>query len=151
MSVGHPNEYRGSIEQKLRAWYVFVFLIPGLAERLLSAGDWAVLRRMSPDPAETETRIAALSRPGRLTAGLNWYRANARQLLTKRFPTTPLPVFGLWSDGDFALAEGQMRDSRRQVTGPWRYARIDRASHWLQLDQPDEVNSLLLAWLAQQV
>jgi pimeloyl-ACP methyl ester carboxylesterase len=41
-----------------------------------------------------------------------------------------------------------MRNSHRQVTGPWRYQRIDNASHWLQLDRADEINRLLLDWFA---
>ena len=27
---------------------------------------------------------------------------------------------------------------------PWRYERIEGASHWLQLDEPERVNALLL-------
>ncbi|WP_020650302.1 alpha/beta fold hydrolase [Solimonas variicoloris] len=147
MSVGHPAEYRRGIEQKLRGWYAFMFLVPGLAETLLPAGNWRALRSLSAAD-EAEARVAALSRPGRLTAGLRWYRANAWRVLTGRYGKTPLPVFGLWSDGDFALAESQMRDSQRQVTGPWRYARIEHASHWLQIDRADDINRLLLDWFA---
>lgn len=149
MSVGHPLEYRRGLEQKLRAWYVGIFLMRGVAERLIRAGDWRLFRAFFQDPAEAQARIAALSRPGRLTAGLNWYRANILQALARPLGTTPLPTFGLWSDGDFALAEYQMRNSQRQVTGPWRYARIEGASHWLQLERADEINRLLLEWFAE--
>lgn len=148
MSVGHPAEYRRGFEQKWRAWYIYIFLMRGLAEFLMRAGNWRALRALVDDPIETEARIAALSRPGRLTAGLNWYRANVWSVLTRRYGTTSLPVFGLWSTGDFALAESQMRNSQRRVAGPWRYQRIDNASHWLQLDCADEVNRMLLDWFA---
>jgi pimeloyl-ACP methyl ester carboxylesterase len=30
------------------------------------------------------------------------------------------------------------------VSGPWRYERIEGASHWLQLDEPERTNELLL-------
>lgn len=148
MSVGHPDEYRRGLAQKLRAWYAFFFLLRGVSETLIRAGDWRLFRRLSADPAETAQRIAALSRPRRLTAALNWYRANVGTLLRGRFAPVTLPVLGLWSDGDFALTERQMRDSQRQVTGPWRYVRIAGASHWLQLERPGEVNRLLLDWFA---
>src|SRR3546814_9209774 len=69
MSVGHPAEYRRGFEQKWRAWYIYIFLIRGLAERLLPARDWFAIRKLIDDSAETDARIAALSRPGRLTAG----------------------------------------------------------------------------------
>lgn len=148
MSVGHPLEYRRGLEQKLRAWYIGIFLIRGLAETLLRAGHWRALQIFGNNPTENEARIAALSRPGRLTAGLSWYRANIWTVLAKPFGKTPLPVLGVWSDGDFALAENQMRNSQRQVTGPWRYERITGATHWLQLDRAEEINQLLLGWLA---
>jgi pimeloyl-ACP methyl ester carboxylesterase len=38
--------------------------------------------------------------------------------------------------------------SGEHVTGPWRYERVDRASHWMQLDRPEHVNGLLLEFLA---
>ncbi len=40
-----------------------------------------------------------------------------------------------------------MLRSAEHVTGPWRYERIDDASHWLQLDAPERVNELLLDFL----
>lgn len=148
MSVGHPAEYRRGFEQKWRSWYAYIFLLRGLAERLIRARDWFAMRKLGDDALETDARIAALSRPGRLRAGLNWYRANVWQILTRRYGNTSLPVFGMWSDGDFALAESQMRNSQRRVTGAWRYQRIDHASHWLQLDRADDINALLLDWFA---
>ena len=48
---------------------------------------------------------------------------------------------------DLFLVEGQMIASERYVRGPWRYARIDGANHWLQLDAPARVNPLLLEYL----
>ncbi len=33
------------------------------------------------------------------------------------------------------------------VAGPWRYERLDGPGHWLQLDAPDQVNTLLLDFL----
>jgi len=41
-----------------------------------------------------------------------------------------------------------MVKSAELVSGHWRYERIDDASHWLQLDQPDRVNALLVEFLA---
>ena len=54
---------------------------------------------------------------------------------------------GIWSSGDFALTEAQMTGSATYVAGPWRYERIEGAGHWMQLEQPDAVNALLLDFL----
>jgi pimeloyl-ACP methyl ester carboxylesterase len=55
---------------------------------------------------------------------------------------------GVWSDGDAALTERQMEGSGDYVEAPWRYERIDGAGHWLQLEATEQVNRLLLDFLA---
>jgi pimeloyl-ACP methyl ester carboxylesterase len=45
------------------------------------------------------------------------------------------------------LDEERMIRSAEHVTGAWRYARIEGASHWMQLDAPQHVNDLLLEFL----
>jgi pimeloyl-ACP methyl ester carboxylesterase len=54
---------------------------------------------------------------------------------------------GVWSSGDFALLETQMTGSSKFVDGPWRYERVEGPGHWMQLEQPDAVNRLLLDFL----
>jgi pimeloyl-ACP methyl ester carboxylesterase len=95
--------------------------------------------------------VAALARPGRLTASLNWYRANVPPSALVdpplELPPVTVPTMGVWSSGDFALTEQNMTGSAEHVSGPWRYERIDGAGHWMQLDAPDTVNALLLDFL----
>ena len=90
--------------------------------------------------------------PGALTAGLNWYRANggpSRELEPREpLPAVTAPTLGLWSTGDNYLVEEPMRRSAGHVTGPWRYERIEEASHWMQLDAPEQISELLLEFLA---
>ena len=62
-------------------------------------------------------------------------------------PAVQAPTMGIWSSGDTALTETQMTDSAENVTGPWRYERIDGPDHWVQLEAPDTVNRLLLNFL----
>jgi pimeloyl-ACP methyl ester carboxylesterase len=57
---------------------------------------------------------------------------------------------GVWSPGEKFLTEHQMLASPQYVDGVWRYERILGASHWVQLDKPDEVNALLLDFLDPQ-
>ncbi len=90
-----------------------------------------------------------MSRPGRLTAGLNWYRANLRRVLFSSWESCTVPTLGVWSSGDHFLAEDQMRDSQRRMQAPWRYERIEGAGHWLPLEQPERVAELALEWFSQ--
>jgi pimeloyl-ACP methyl ester carboxylesterase len=153
MSVGHPNALREpSLEQREKGWYQLLFQFPGVAEELVMRDDWRLFRQMLRGAGDDDNYVADLARPGALTAALNWYRANASPAQelerTRPFPTVAAPTLGVWSSGDSYLTEENMVRSRRHVTGPWRYERIEGASHWLQLDAPERVNELLLEFLA---
>jgi pimeloyl-ACP methyl ester carboxylesterase len=73
---------------------------------------------------------------------LNWCRANS--LAPEGHPDVTIPVLGVWSDGDIALTEAQMTGSAKFVQGPWRFERIEGASHWLPLDVPEKLSELLI-------
>jgi pimeloyl-ACP methyl ester carboxylesterase len=152
MSVGHPAASREpSPEQRQKAWYMLLFQFEGVAEELLQRDDWRLFREWTRGNGDVERTVADLSQPGALTAGLNWYRANvhpSRELGPRRdFPAVAAPTLGIWSSGDDYLVEEPMLRSAEHVTGGWRYERIDGASHWLQLDKPEQVNALLLDFL----
>jgi pimeloyl-ACP methyl ester carboxylesterase len=154
MSVGHPNMLRQpSIEQREKAWYQLLFQFTGVAEALIQRDDWKLFREMLGDARDADRYLADLSRPGALTAGLNWYRANATPAQelerTRPFPVVDVPTMGIWSSGDNYLTEDGMLGSAEHVTGPWRYERIEGAGHWVQLDAPERVNELLLDFLAE--
>jgi pimeloyl-ACP methyl ester carboxylesterase len=151
MSVGHPNAARQrSIEQREKAWYQLFFQFEA-AEELLVCDDWRLMRELLRGDGDLDRYLVDLSRPGALTAGLNWYRANLApgQALAERppVPAVAAPTLGLWSTGDNYLVEDGMVRSAEHVTGPWRYERVDDASHWLQLDQPERVSALLTEFL----
>ena len=40
-----------------------------------------------------------------------------------------------------------MSESGDFVDGPWRYERIEDASHWIPLDQPERLNALPIEFL----
>jgi hypothetical protein len=54
---------------------------------------------------------------------------------------------GVWSSGDIALTETQMTDSAQNVTGPWRYERVEDLGRWMQLETPGTINQILLDFL----
>jgi pimeloyl-ACP methyl ester carboxylesterase len=154
LSVGHPRALADllTVEQREKSWYTLMFQFEGVAEELLRRDDWRLLREWLRDHGDVEQYIADFSRPGALTAGLNWYRANAapaRQLQERPgFPPVTVPTLGIWSSGDAYLLEAPMARSGEHVEGEWRYERIDGASHWMQLDAPERLNELLLGFLS---
>jgi len=145
ISVGHPSAYASAgFEQKKKGWYVLFFQLEGIAEKAVMAKDWALFKKTVHDHPEVDHWIEDLSRPGRLTAGMNWYRANLSKLWKAAFPRVSIPVFGIWSSEDVALAEDQMIGSAALVDAPWRYERLEGISHWVPLDAPDRLSALIL-------
>jgi pimeloyl-ACP methyl ester carboxylesterase len=154
LSVGHPRALADllTVEQREKSWYMLMFQFEDVAEQLLQRDDWRLLREWLHGNGDVEQYIADLSRPGALTAALNWYRANSapkRQLQERPgFPSVTVPTLGIWSSGDDYLLEPPMANSGEHVEGEWRYERIEGASHWMQLDAPERLNALLLDFLA---
>ncbi len=151
LSVGHPATFRAvGYEQHEKSWYMLLFQFAGVAEEWASADGWANFRAWSghPDP---DGVIADLEANGSLTPALNYYRANVPpRVWVRTGPTIPpvtLPTMGVWSSGDFALTERQMTASEAQVTGGWRYVRLDGPGHWMQLEAPEALNALLIDFL----
>ena len=150
MSVGNPVTFLRTMEQCQKSWYMLLFQFPGIAERWLTEDNWANFRGWSSHP-DADQVIADLESAGSLTPGLNWYRANVPPESwvgpPLQLPPVKAPTMGVWSTADIALTEVQMTDSAENVTGPWRYERLDGQGHWMQLEAPDQVNALLLDFL----
>ena len=156
-SVGHPAAFvSDGLIQKAKSWYMLWFQFPGVAEEVLPADDWAFLRTWAhvsfddgdPLPAQ---QIADLSRPGALTASLNWYRANIDPATfvptgPMQLPPIRVPVLGVWGERDMALTESQMRRSA-EFTEDFRYERVAGAGHWIPAEAPERTSELLLDFL----
>ena len=145
LSLGHPSAYRSAgVAQKIKGYYLFFIQLRGFIEFLVRRSNWLLFRLALWFPVEFPNIKKRLSRPGRLTAGFNYYRANLRLMRSKLFPRVEVPVVGIWSDGDSFLTENQMRDSERYCDAGFRYIRMTGANHWPQLTASAELNSLLL-------
>ncbi|MCM2534267.1 alpha/beta hydrolase [Neobacillus pocheonensis] len=146
ISVGHPNiNFNTQIDQWEKSWYVFMFQSQ-FAEDFLAKNNWEVFREWTRMHNEQDKWIYELSRPGALTAALNWYRANASLKLYIKKPVLPninASTLGIWSSFDAYLTEAKMIQSGECVDGTWRYERLT-GSHWVPLDQPEKLNELLI-------
>ncbi|MFD7326633.1 alpha/beta fold hydrolase [Streptomyces sp. NPDC059875] len=154
LSVGHLASIRDAgFEQKQRSWYMILFQFPGLAEDWLARDDFANLREMLGEHPDADAIVEPLRAPGALTAALNIYRAGLTPEVqfgpALPLPPLPGPVMGVWSTGDRFLTEQSMTGTGKHVDGTWRYERVENAGHWLQLDEPERINTLLLDFLAE--
>jgi pimeloyl-ACP methyl ester carboxylesterase len=148
ISVGAPGA-PPTAEQRERSAYMGFFRQPG-AEPELQRDNWKRFREFMRNAPDTDRSIERLSRPGALTAALNWYRAANRASATPPPPVT-CPVLAIWSDGDAYLTEEHIRSSGERIKGPFEYKKISGASHWVMLEKPDELNRMLLAFLEREI
>jgi pimeloyl-ACP methyl ester carboxylesterase len=148
---------RGDPEQLRRSWYIFAFQIPWLPEYLLRKNDWRnavrVLRGSGKIHTFTNEDIAeykkAWSQPGAMTAMVHWYRAAVRHwpklagdLCVK------VPTLMLWGMQDVALSHRMARLSMDYCDNG-RLVYFEDATHWVQHDEAENVNQLLVEFLAE--
>jgi pimeloyl-ACP methyl ester carboxylesterase len=161
----HPvasAECRQIPEQQQKSWYMLLFQFPGIAEEWLSKDDFANLRSFVFDTAAPEAFpeadravfCDALRREGRLTAALNYYRANIPpENWLKPPPDLPpveVPTTIIWAEADAYMSGLLLERSMTKVTGPLHVERLPGVSHWVQQEAPDRVSELLLAALTRQ-
>lgn len=119
------------------------------------ANDGDFLKRfLLPTHPELDEVWSRMKDPKAMNSMLNWDKANplaTSYLAAAESSAAPrncnVPTMGLWSSGDAYLWEDQVKNSSKLMSAPWRYERIDGASHWMQMDHPEQVNELLLDWL----
>jgi pimeloyl-ACP methyl ester carboxylesterase len=160
LSVGHPAALaaasRDDQDQQARSRYVQLFLLEGKAERVLADDDYRRLRFMysvGPSPEAVPRSVVehftrSLARPGRLTAALNYYRANlaaggaAWERLADIGPIKA-PTILLWGDQDPALGRRGAEATGSHVEGLYQLVVLEGAGHWLQFERPAEVSRSL--------
>ena len=161
LSVGHPAALAAASandeDQRARSRYVALFLLEGKAEQVLGDENFRRLRAMftlGPNPdamprSVIETFVKSISRPGRLTAALNYYRANlsgdqAWASLAPDDVKVSAPTILLWGDQDPALGRRSAEETANYMTGAYRLVVLEGAGHWLQFERPDEVSRAMV-------
>ncbi len=141
--------------QALRLSYFAAFQLPALPEALLRTRNFEALARAmrvtaqprSFTPTDLDHYRAAWSQPGALTAMLNWYRAALRHPMRVPRGRITVPVRVIWGDQDAAL-DPDLAEAAASLCEEAEVFHLPHATHWLQHDEPDAVNRLLLEFLA---
>lgn len=149
-ALSHPS-------QALKSWYIGFFQLPLLPEATLGARDFAWLRsaltRTARQGAFSEDDLghyrAAWARPGALTAMLNWYRALPRRAAPPTRGRIRVPVRVVWGDRDPFLETG-LAEAGLALCDRGELIRVPGATHWVQHEEPEQVNRLLLEFLGRE-
>ena len=150
----HPRQF-------LRSWYAMFFQLPLLPEAVFRANGYAALERIfRKSPArpgafsddDIRRYKEAVSRPGALTAMLNYYRGFARSLgrrggsVGSRPETLTRPTLVIWGEKDTALNLHNLDGLERYVPD-LRIERLPDASHWVLADAPERVSERMIRFL----
>lgn len=161
LNAPHPNAYLDTIRrhprQILLSWYIYFFQIPALPELLFRANNYRLIdqafSRVHPSymtAADVQRYKDACAQPGALSAMIGWYRATFRDLLAQGGNPPRLainaPTAVIWGEGDDYL-DRRCNDTLRRYVAQLDLHFLGDASHWVQLDRPDVVNSLILGFL----
>ncbi|PSP73240.1 epoxide hydrolase [Halobacteriales archaeon QS_3_64_16] len=175
LNAPHPERFQrelGSASQLRKSWYMFFFQLPGVPERAIRAGNYRVLDRLlredpvdpdAFDSVDIERYTEALSKPGALTAAINYYRALAREnpIGTLRralvgqsgrppaYRRVQVPTLLIWGEQDSALSVS-LTEGLDGWVEDLSVERLPEASHWVQADAPETVNDLLVDFLAEE-
>jgi pimeloyl-ACP methyl ester carboxylesterase len=137
-------------DQLKRFFYVFLFRdTPGLAEKIVAANGMAFIRRLwqdwSPgfDAADCIEHLReSLADPASLSAAISYYRTP--QAAARRAPQPTLYLHGV---ADGCISVELVRNAERHLAPDSRMTVIQAAGHFLQVEQPAEVNRHILDWV----
>jgi pimeloyl-ACP methyl ester carboxylesterase len=148
---------RYNVRQMLRSWYIFFFQFPWLPEALSRVQNWraaceTLLKSSRPgtfSSDDLDTYRKAWSQPEAYTCMVNWYRAIIQR--PPRPPENPrisIPTLLIWGARDRFLGR-QMAQPSIELCDKGRLVFIEEATHWVQHEEADRVNHLLLDFLSE--
>jgi pimeloyl-ACP methyl ester carboxylesterase len=145
-----------TLDQLRRSYYMFLFQLPVIPERLVSADGFRPVRNLLKhqprkrdafDDDDRRVYVEAIAKPGALTGGLNYYRAAFRAVVSGDKPSTAhvtRPTLVLWGLDDVSLPPTNL-DGIDRFVDDLRVVRIPNCSHWVQHDAPDVIVQEALA------
>lgn len=166
LSTPHPRAFNWAMthgDQMLRSWYMTVFQLPAMPERLLAPRVSEFLTR-SGLPEDDAARYAdRFATPGSLTGPIGWYRAmpaptfgvrrGVRRALAGLRGVSPgprespspdhlviVPTTYVWGRDDVALGRSAAERTGRYVKSDYRFVEL-AAGHWLPETVPARVAS----------
>jgi pimeloyl-ACP methyl ester carboxylesterase len=156
LNAPHPKVMRWNMlhnpAQRRKSWYFLLFQIPFLPEWRMRKDNWRIgeraLRGSSRKGTFSDADIAryreAWSQPGAAKGMLNWYRAALRRR-PKRVASqrVTVPALLIWGAQDRFLGR-ELAQPSIDWCGEGKLVFIEEASHWVQHEEPQQINKLLL-------
>lgn len=156
LSTPHVDAFIEAIktdqEQKRKSWYVGLFRFPfHLAEFLILRNNAKLLKscyRGQLSDEQLNRNVLRFSKPGVLTAALNWYRALSRSLRVGVISDTP--VLFIWGSADQALGRAAATKTAEFVSSKYSFEPLEGLSHWLLEQAPERCAELCIKHFDQE-
>lgn len=148
VSTPHPGALaealRSDDDQRARSQYMRDWRETPATEQRMLADDAKLLRSLYGEKvprASADAYVRHLTRPGALTAALNWYRSGRPD---GEIDVVKVPTLYVWSTGDTAFGPGPARETGRWVDAPYRFEILPDLGHWIPEEAPETLSRLLL-------
>jgi epoxide hydrolase 4 len=162
LSAPHPRVFIKNLinpAQLRKSWYMFFFQLPLLPEFMVRRRHWALLVRVMRDTSppgvfsdsDLEQYKESWAKRGALTAMLNWYRAAlmrpSKFALDSEASRVKVPALLILGKNDQLTGEALARESL-QYCDDGHLEILETATHWVQHEEPAQVNNLLSEFFA---
>lgn len=165
LALPHPLAFVRNLlrhpTQLLRSAYMFFFQLPRVPERLLSAGNFAIIdmlwRLWSPAyrlPEHHRRELRACLEAS-MPAPLEYYRAMLRppgqaiaRLREIKGMAIAVPTLHIHGADDGCVAPASARTQKEYFIGPFHSVTLPGLGHFLHIEDPDQVAERIIEWLA---
>ena len=161
MNLPHPRLFRRGLrswKQLRRSWYIFFFQLPWLPEALYQMQNWrlacrTLVKSSRPGTFSLDDLNAyrkAWSQPEAYTCMVNWYRAIIQRPPSPlKNPRISIPTLLIWGAKDRFLGR-EMAQPSIDFCDKGRLVFFEEATHWVQHEEADKVNRLLIEFLNEK-
>jgi pimeloyl-ACP methyl ester carboxylesterase len=167
MNVPHPAVWQEKAKyigrQLQKSWYVFFFQKEKVPESYFSRNNYIAMKVMLSNSTvkkgvfseeDLKKFVEAWSKPGALTASINYYRANIRpeifmEDIPLKLPKVTSPTLVIWGEEDVALTLEVSKGAEKYVDAPYAIKYIPKCGHWVQNEEPKLVNKYMLEFLKE--
>ncbi|MCC0179288.1 alpha/beta hydrolase [Waterburya agarophytonicola K14] len=161
MNLPHPAKFMAGLKtwkQLQKSWYIFFFQIPVLPELIFKANNYQKIASTFMDMAIDKSAFTsedlsayqeAAAKPGALTAMINYYRANFKDLpdsTATTYGVLDVPTLMIWGEEDTALGK-ELTYGTKAYVKDLKLKYIPNCSHWVQQEKPKLVNQYMRDFL----
>lgn len=161
-AVPHFPSFNPNLPQLKKSWYMMFFQLPWIAERAVRNHDFALITKLwetwspnwTPDSLSLDAIKQVLSNPESLKAALGYYRAlkefpNQKNKLTREtlFKAIDVPTLTIAGANDGCIGLTMFDKMAGFVNSEYQFFVVENAGHFMQLEQPEIFNQVVLDFL----